>query len=113
MVWQKEAVGLTSSEVATRLCVDLTTVRRVIRKFRQTGNVEKKKYAVRSRPLRKLSSPVQFSIANLILQRPGVYLHEVPHHILECHGECISSSTICRFLQDAGFMRQRLKIAAS
>lgn len=63
--------------------------------------------------MRKLSSPVQFSTANFILQCPGIYLHEVQHHILQHHGEHISESSICRFLQSAGFTRQKLKIAAS
>ena len=113
MIWQKEALGLSSSEVATRLGVDPTTVRRIIRKFKRTGNVGKEKYPVRLHPLRKLSLPIQFCIADLVLQRPGIYINELQHHILQHHGEQISSSTICRFLHSAGFTRQRLRIAAS
>ena len=113
MIWQKEALGLSSSEVATRLGVDPTTVRRIIRKFKRTGNVGKEKYPVRLHPLRKLSLPIQFCIADLVLQRPGIYINELQHHILQHHGEHISSSTVCRFLHSAGFTRQRLRIAAS
>jgi transposase len=65
MVWQKEALGLKTPEIAARLGVDPTTVRRIIRR---TGHITKKKYPARSHPLRKLSSPVQFNIASLILQ---------------------------------------------
>ena len=109
---QKEALGLKTSEVAARLGVDPRTVRRITRKFKLTGCITKK-HPVRSHPLRKLSSPVQFNIANLILQRQGIYLHEIQHQILQDHGEQISASSICRFLQKSGFTRQKLKIAAS
>ena len=111
MVWQKEAFSLTSSEVAICLGLDPTTVHRIIREFRRTGNVTKKKY--RSHPLRKLSSPIQFSIISFVLQCPGIYIHEVQHQILQHHEKDISGSTICRFLHDAGFTKQRLRIAAS
>ena len=111
-MWQKEALGLKTSEVAARLGVDPRTVRRITRKFKLTGCLTKK-HPVRSHPLRKLSSPVQFNIANPILQRQGIYLHEIQHQILQDHGEQISASSICRFLQKSGFTRQKLKIAAS
>ena len=106
IVWQKEALGLKTSEVAARLGVDPRTVRRITRKFKLTGCITKK-HPVCSHPLRKLSSPVQFNIANLILQRQGIYLHEIQHQILQDHGEQISASSICRFLQKSGFTRQK------
>ena len=92
-MWQKEALGLKTSEVAARLGVDPRTVRRITRKFKLTGCITKK-HPVRSNPLRKLSSSVQFNIANLILQQQGIYLHEIQHQILQDHGEQISASSI-------------------
>ena len=109
MVWQREALGLKPSEVAVQLSVDPSTVRRIVGRFEQTGSIEKKRYPLRSQPINKLSSPVQFNIANLVLERPGIFLHEIQQSILEDHGEEIESS-LCRFFD---FSRKKLKIATS
>ena len=111
-MWKKEALGQRTCDIARRVKVDSRTVRRVIRRFQLTGSIEKTT-PVHSPLLRKLSLPLRYKVADLILQRPGIYLRELQHQILQDHGEEISKSAICRFLQKSGFTRQKLKIAAS
>ena len=42
MIWQGEVLGLKNSEIAANLRVDYSTVRRTVKLFRDTGDVQKK-----------------------------------------------------------------------
>ena len=108
-MWKREAQGQKTCDVARSVKVDSRTVRREMRRCRLMGNV----ILVHSQPLRKLSLPLIYKVANLIFQRPGIYLGELHYQILKDHREEISESAICIFLQRSGFTRQKLKIAAS
>ena len=44
LVWQVMALSLPVNQVASNLCVDECTVRRVVKRFEATGTVEKKTY---------------------------------------------------------------------
>ena len=61
MVWQREVLGLTLERVASNLNVDVSTVHRTVKKFRESGSVSKKAYSSEVR-LEKLTRPVQFTI---------------------------------------------------
>ena len=49
---------------------------------------------------------------DLVLSKPGIYLHEIQREV--CEEFCISlnCSSICRMLHKSGFTRQKLPIAA-
>ena len=111
IVWQKEALGFSTEDVAANLGVDVTTVWRVAGRFEETGDVKKKAYS--SRRLQKMSSTIQFAIVHSVLRRPGIYLREIQSEIIEEYGEELSLSFICEFLHKVGFTRQRLKITAT
>ena len=76
MVWQREAIGLPRSVVASNLGVDESTVFRTLQLFHSTGSVAKRKYPT-DRAARILTSPCQLLILDLVIQRPGIYLHEI------------------------------------
>jgi len=40
VVWQREALTLSCEEIARNLCIDRSTVHRIIRQFRATGDVD-------------------------------------------------------------------------
>ena len=111
MVWQSEALGFSTEDVAVNLGVDAITVWRVVDRFKETGEVKKKAYS--SRRLQKMSSSIQFAIAHSALRRPGIYLREIQSEILQEYGEELSLSSICKFLHNVGFTRQRLRIIAT
>ena len=74
-MWQRHALGCTHQSIAT-VNVDVSTVRRILDIFSVTGTVSKKTYPT-EKAYRKISEPVQLSILHLLLEKPGIYLHEI------------------------------------
>ena len=70
MVWQRKAMGKSIQEIAKNLCVDQTTVYRILRIFHLSGSVDKKSYP-KERSFRKLTKPAQLLIMQLVIERPG------------------------------------------
>lgn len=111
IVWQALALELPVKQIATNMCVDQTTVRRIVGKFEATGQVQKKSYPV-DKAFRKLNEPAQFFILYLVLDRPGIYLREIQSELLLQLGLDVTVSAICKFLDRAGLTRQRIRIYA-
>lgn len=111
MIWQREALGLSYHEVAKNLGVDMSTIRRTLKIFKTTGNVRKRPYP-KERCTRKLTLPAQLLILQLVIQKPTMYLNEIQSELetnLLLH---ISVPTICKFLHQWGFTRQKVCRAA-
>ena len=108
MVWQSEVLSLKQDRIAQHLGVDRSTVSRT---FRQTGQVAKKCYP-KEQHFRKLTSPAEMLILNLILKRPGIYLKEIQEELLLQLMIDVDESTICRFFHANGFTRQKLCLVA-
>ena len=66
----------------------------------------------KDRAISKLTSPVQLFIMQLVMLNPGIYLHEIKSQLQDTLLVDVNISTICRFLHDAGFSRQRLQLCA-
>ena len=64
IVWQAMGLNFSVSKIAANLCVDESTVHRIINKFQETGEVQKKIYPL-DKAYRKLTEPAQL----FILQR--------------------------------------------
>ena len=104
------AKGSTNRLIAGNLAVDESTVARTVRLFCETGDVATKQHP--SDTNRKLTEPAQLFILNLVLQKPGIYLHEIQDEVREMLMLEISLATICTFLHSSGFTRQRLRTVA-
>jgi transposase len=91
-------MGLSYTEVAKNLSVDLSTVKRVMKLFKDTGNVSKKRYDKSHLP-RKVTNVVQFCILQLIIQYPGIKLREIRSEVSYLLQVELDESTICRFVQ--------------
>ena len=111
MVYQKEGLSLSYSSIASNLNVHISTVIRVVERFRETGTVTKKPYPT-EKLNKKLTQVLQFFILDLVLTNPGIYLHEIQLKIQEEFYVTIDCLTICRFLHKSGFSQQRLRIVA-
>ena len=109
MIWQKEVLGLETCQVAANLGVDYSTVWRIVKLFRETGDVQKKK---QPGAVKALTSVAELITISEVLEHPGIMLHEFQAKLLELTGIDVCLSTICRFLQRSGFSRQKLKIVA-
>ena len=112
MVYQHEALDLTYEAIAANLNVDSSTVSRTVQLFRRTGHVSKKSYDTSNLP-RDLTDTVQLIILQIVLERPGILLHEIQAEIDHTTGTHLAPSTICHFLHNSGFSRQRMRIVAT
>ena len=111
MVWQHLAMGYSYEHVALNLGVDRCTVSRVLQLFHNTGTVAKKSYP-REKAFRKLTTPAQLLILNLLVQKPGVYLREIQDELQKLLLLYVDTATICRFLHATGFTHQKLCLVA-
>ena len=107
IVWQREALQFTISQIAVNLCVSESTVRRTIQRFETSGEVAKSEYPSEACS-RKITEPVQFYIMNLVLEKPGIYLSEITSELETVLGVDVSESAVCKFLKKAGVSRQAL-----
>ena len=94
-----------------KLHVDQSTVSRTVRLFNEQGDVAKKSYPANT-GTRKLTQLDQLILLELVLDKPGIYLHELQHQLIEETGTEVDPSTICRFLAKSGFTKQKMILAA-
>ena len=111
IVWQAMGLNFSVSKIAANLCVDESTVHRIINKFQETGEVQKKIYPL-DKAYRKLTEPAQLFILQLVVEHPVVYLREIKSELLSELGVDVTVSAICKFLHKSGFMKQKAKMHA-
>ena len=111
IVWQAMGLNFSVSKIAANLCVDESTVHRIINKFQETGEVQKKIYPL-DKAYRKLTEPAQLFILQLVVERPVVYLREIKSELLSELGVDVTVSAICKFLHKSGFTKQKAKMHA-
>lgn len=111
IVWQREAQGKSVDRIAQNLCVDKSTVSRVLKIFHLTGQVSKKSYP-KDKSYRKLTSPAQLLILQLALDHPGIYLREIQSELCSILGIHVEISTICKFMHKMKFTWQKMTIRA-
>ena len=97
MVWQKEVLHKSLSEVSKNLCVDKSTVSRTLSLFFTSGNLKKKPYP-KDKAFHKLTTPCQLLIMNLVIERPGIYLCELQDELRSMLDVEVSLSAICKFV---------------
>ena len=96
--------GKNTSEISQLLCLSERTIGRYLTLFRQTGDV--KPIECRNGPQRLLGGFEQLKLLSLILQYPGIYIHEREA------GVTVSAATIWRTLQFMGCARQVIRSVA-
>ena len=113
MVYQVYSLRKTYREIADNLNVDVSTVSRTITLFNETGAVSKRKYPEsHSASHRTLTDIDKLLILEIALDKPGIYLSEIKKYLVEETGTEVSVSTICKYLHEAGFTRQKMIITA-
>jgi len=109
MVWRCEALGCMHARVDENLGVGRSTVSRTLQLFYTTGSICKKLYP-KEKAFRKLTTPAQLLILNLVVMKPSRYLQEIQD---ELQNVLVDISTICRFLLNNGLTRQKLCLVAT
>ena len=113
IVYQHYALEYSNVRIADNMNIDSSTVSRILSLFEETGDVEKRPHPCgQAHHQQKLTTIDQLFIIQVVLDRPGVYLHELRQCLLMETGTSVSESTICRFLHTNGFTRQKLSRVA-
>lgn len=107
MVWQRKALGYTYEQITVNLGVDGSTVQRTVTLFKTTGSVQKRAYP-KEKASRKLTPIAQLFILNLVLEKPGIYLHEIQRELQVSLLLDVSLATLCTFLHKSGFSHKKM-----
>ena len=95
MVWQRMALNKSFAEIASNLCIDQATVKRIVDLFENTGDVHKRPYP-KHRLQRKLTPTTELILLTIVVQQPGLKLREMQAQLKE-YGIEVTESTICNF----------------
>ena len=104
IIWLYTAKQLSPVEISRLVCVSERTARRYITKFEQTGDVQP--VSQRHGPPKLLGDFEQLVLLRLVLETPGIYLHELQAKLLARFGVTVGVATICRTLKYMGCTRQ-------
>ena len=110
IVWLHHYKELDNIDIADLLYVHITTVRRIINLFDTSGDVAPVSY--KPGPKRMLSEPEEYTIIELLLANPGIYLDELQQELYQSTGTWASISTIFRTIHRLDFTRKKLRHVA-
>ena len=96
MIWQREGLGFTYGQISVNLGVDASKVQSTVTLFKNTGSVHKRPYP-KDKAARKLAPIAQLFVLNLVVQKPGIYLHEIQKELQVSLLLEVSLSTLCTF----------------
>ena len=105
-MWLHVFLKLSSAEVSDLLFISKKSVERYSNKFITTGDVEPKTH--KCGPYKKLSEEEEVVLIDLVLNNPGIFLHELQYDLTLLTGTSVHCSTICRTLKRLGFSRQKI-----
>ena len=106
MVYQRYVLSHSVQVISKNLCVDKSTVRRILKLFERTRSVDKKQVSVSRRKLYTTDK------LELLIDKPSMYLSELKKELL-FRGTNVHISTICRFIQSANFTRKKMRLIAA
>ena len=94
-------------EDISELCsISKCSIRCYIDRFKQTGEV--KPTAYKHGPP-KLLGNYELVLLRIILENPGIYLHEIQFKLSAVFGQTVSISTICQALHHMGCTQQTMQ----
>ena len=105
IVYQHLGMGLSCRDVAKHLNFNPSTISSIVSRFDETGSV----YPTdRKGVTSELSDYDENIIIENLLEKPGMYLHELQYKISNITGTQVDESTICRFLKRNNFTHKLL-----
>ena len=112
MLYQVVGSKKSYRQVVLALNVDVYTVQSTLKLFAQTGCIQKRKYPPNVENT-KLTEFAKVFIISLVIERPGIYLHEVKQPLLDYIGIDVQESTICKVLKACGLSQQKMTLVAN
>lgn len=110
VIWLNIVYNLSAPTIARQLCISTSTVRRFLRLFQQSGDVQPRQRSYGPLPL--FGDYEKLILLRLILDNTGIYLHELQNKLQELLGVAVSVSTICRTLKKIGCSRRVIRHVA-
>ena len=107
IIWMYLVKKMSVTAISDLCCVSNINVRCYIDRFSQTGEVKPTEY--QHGPSRLLGNDQQLVLLRIILQNPGLYLHEIQSELFAVYGQTVSIATICQTLHYMGCTRQALQ----
>ena len=107
IVWLCHYKQYTVNEVAELLVVCTKTVRRILKRYDESGTVDPTEQ--KHGPERKLDAFEEMTLVQSLMNKPSAYLDELQTDLYNISGTVVSLSTICRTLQRLGFTRKKLQ----
>lgn len=104
VVWLYLVHHLDVRNIAELLSISQKTVKRYLDKFHRTGEIEPSNQQHGPTPL--FGSFEEFLLYRIIVEYPGIYLHEIQEKFDTEYGFRVSDATICRTLKRMGCTRQ-------
>lgn len=95
----------TYHQIGASLNIDPITVCGIVALFDETREVSKLKYP-ENPGTRKLTGTDKLITLELVIETPGIDLHEIKRQLVESTGTEVHTSTICKFLRESGFTRK-------
>ena len=109
-MWLSMAHKMTPSAISQQMCISERSVRRYLRLFELTGDVQPKSQYHGPQPL--LGEFEQLTLLRLIAENTGIYLHKLQEELRGLFGVTISVPTICRTLYKMGCCRRVIRHVA-
>lgn len=100
-----ESGGMTQQEIADQFHIHLSTVKRILRRYRITGETKVKPNEA-GRP-RRIDAAGEKKIANYIKQKPDATLIDISEFYQGESGQLLAQSIICRVLQKLNLNRKK------
>ena len=110
VVWLNLVQRASTSKISRLLCLSQRTVQRYLALFHRTGDVKPR--VRKNGPAKLLGEVEQVILLRLIIQNPGIYLHEIQLKLQLAFGVRVGAATICRTLKFMGCTRQRMRHVA-
>ena len=101
---------LSFREISDFLYIHESTVRRILTRYNQCGDVSPESY--QHGPERMLGTPEECCIIESLMANPSIYLSELQQDLFNTTGIWASTSTIFRTIRRLGFTRKKLRHVA-
>ena len=110
IVWLHYFKQMSCKDIADILYIHISTVRRIIALYNQSGDVEPVQYV--HGPHRLLQDTERSEIATILVANPAIYLDELQRELHLKTGTWASISIVFRTIRQMGFTRKKIRHVA-
>ena len=109
-MWLSLHHQMDANDIASLLHVSVKTVRRIVKLFLNTGDVEPS--SRKNGPDRVLSEFDELVLVQCVSEKPSMYLHELQNELFRATGTWVDCATVCRTMKRLGFSRKKIRYVA-